>query len=42
MARACLSTALVMPHIAMAFGVSVNTVSRALAAWEKADQDRKG
>jgi DNA-binding LacI/PurR family transcriptional regulator len=29
-----------MPHIAAAFGVSVKTVSRALAAWEKAHRKR--
>ena len=36
MARAYLSTAFTMPQIACAFGVSVKTVSRAVAAFEKA------
>ena len=36
MARAYLSTAFTMPQIACAFGVSAKTVSRALAAFEKA------
>jgi REP element-mobilizing transposase RayT len=36
MARAYLSTAFTMPQIARAFGVSTKTVSRALAAFEKA------
>lgn len=35
MARAYLSTAFTMPQIADAFGVSIKTVSRALAAFEK-------
>jgi putative transposase len=40
MARAYLSTAFTMPTIAEAFGVSVKTVSRALAAWERATRER--
>lgn len=36
MARAYLSTAFTMPQIACAFGVSAKTVSRAVAAFEKA------
>jgi putative transposase len=36
MARAYRSTAYTMPQIAIAFGVSTKTVSRAVAAFEKA------
>ena len=36
MARAYRSTAYTMPQIATAFGVSTKTVSRAVAAFEKA------
>jgi hypothetical protein len=41
MARAYLSTAFTMPKIAVAFGVSVKTVSRAVAAWEKTNREDK-
>lgn len=40
MARAYLSTAFTMPNIAAAFGVSVKTVSRALAKWETVNRSR--
>ena len=40
MARAYLSAAFTMPNIAAAFGVSVKTVSRALAKWETVNRSR--
>jgi hypothetical protein len=40
MARAYLSTAFTIPKIAAAFGVSVKTVSRAAATWEKKYRER--
>lgn len=42
MARAYLSTAFTMPQIAEAFEVSVKTVSRAVASWERRIQSHEG
>lgn len=42
MARAYLSTAFTMPDIALAFDVSVQTVSRAVKAWEGRSRAEKG
>jgi len=42
MARAYRSTAYTMPQIAIAFGVSTKTVSRAVSAFEKAKRHAEG